>query len=88
MPESHVLSEMIEQVGTGGAAFSSIQRLAAAAVRDGIDAPAVQAVSTLGSDGAWPSNIERDAHVWLRNLHNSGLRLYNLKMEVCLWLQW
>ena len=41
-------------------------------------------LASLGSGGAWPSNIERDLHRWLRNLYDVRLEPSFLKLDLLL----
>ena len=55
------LKEIIESIGSGNSRPSVAHSLAAAAAADGAS-PAVQAFATLGCQGLWQQNIERDIH--------------------------
>ena len=69
MLQPDVLGEVLMQVGSGSSGFREVQRLTSAAVREGIQSPAVKAFASLGADGSHPSNIERDGHRWMHEFH-------------------
>ena len=69
------------QIGSGSSGFCEAQRFTSAAVREGIQSPAVKAFASLGADGSHPSNIERDGHRWMHDFH--GMRLSSIKLNVC-----
>ena len=82
MGHSCLLSELLEQIGSGRSSFYSAQRLAAAAIHEGVGSPAIQNFASLGAQGKHAKNIERDGHRWLQNLHNFGLKVYSIKLKV------
>ena len=69
MPHSDLLSELLEEIGSGRSSFYNAQRLAAAAIHEGVGSPAIQNLASLGAHGKHANNIERDGHRLLQNLH-------------------
>ena len=79
-------------MGNGRFACREVQDLAATAREDVskiVDAgalPAWKGVASLGSDGAFPNNIERDLHRWLGRVRKYSmgfdLQLYNLPLHL------
>ena len=82
MCESELVHEQLDQIGQGGLGFASAQRLAAAALRDGLCSRGVQSFASLGGHGSEMSHVERDAHRWLRDFGNYGLQLYSIKLNL------
>ena len=70
-------------LGQGQATVAQLATLARALVADGVPQEALQAFASLGGDGKYSSNQERDLHRWLRNLWGFNLEPYPLPM----WLQ-
>ena len=69
-------------LGSGRAGVAQIADLARAAVADGLPHEALRAFASLGADGRYTSNQERDLHNWLRNLFGLELQPYMVPMVV------
>lgn len=69
-------------IGSGRAHVSEVADLARANVLDNLPAGAVQCFATLGTEGKFPANQERDLHRWLQCLFGVSLRPYQVQMEV------
>ena len=61
--------------------MAEIAELARCCVRDGLPKEAVSVFASLGCDGKYPANQERDLHRWLRQLYNLELEPYNVLFE-------
>ena len=57
--------------------MSEVADLARANVLDNLPAGAVQCFATLGTEGKFPANQERDLHRWLQCLFGVSLRPYS-----------
>lgn len=69
-------------IGSGRAHVSEVADLARANVLDNLPAGAVQCFATLGTEGKFPANQERDLHRWLHSLFGVSLKPYQVPMEV------
>ena len=65
-------------IGSGTASVAEIAELARCCVRDGLPKEAVSVFASLGCDGKYPANQERDLHRWLRQLYSLDLEPYNV----------
>jgi len=77
-----VFRELVDGLSLGDASIQRSHRLATACKADGGAREAVLQFATLGADGRHPQNIERDLHVWLRNLHNLELEPYYIPFQL------
>ena len=69
-------------LGTGRAHVSEICELARSNVQDGLPSESLVAFSSLGANGAYTSNQERDLHRWLRGLFGMELTTYKVPMKL------
>ena len=85
------MGKLFEGIGQADFSCAKIQDLADSAGKDvrhilehGVP-PAWEAVASLGTDGAYPNNIERDLHRWLANVRRNSmgfeLELYDLPLH-------
>jgi hypothetical protein len=72
---------MLANIGLGNSSVAAMHNMAMAASTDGA-ASAVHAFSQLGTSGAWPQNVERDLHRWVRNLHGLQLEPHWIAMDL------
>ena len=82
MGQTATFDEMLDQICRQGNHVSSLHRLATAMSLDGSNNEAVNAFASLGASGRAPQNVERDLHVWLANLHNLGIKLRSVDIDV------
>ena len=68
-------------LGSGEATVSQLAKLARALVLD-VPHEAMIAFASLGADGRYQSNQERDLHRWMRNLWGFNLEPYPMWMEL------
>lgn len=73
---------MIEMVGRGQLSISAAAGLSQSCLEDGLVHEAVAAFASLGHNGAFPSNYERDLHRWLRALFGFELTTYPVMMNL------
>lgn len=66
-------------IGSGRAHVAEVADMARA---NHLPSGAVECFATLGTEGKWPSNQERDLHRWLQCLFGVSLRPYQVQMEV------
>ena len=80
----HMSSQLLMQgmLGTGRAHVSEICELARSNVQDGLPSESLVAFSSLGANGAYTSNQERDLHRWLRGLFGMELTTYKVPMKL------
>ena len=64
--ESNLANRMLDLWGKGKLSAATMQAMAEAAIRDGLRHKEVEEIASLGSNGAYTSNIHRDL---LRVLH-------------------
>ncbi len=81
LPQSALFDEMISSIGLGNSSVAAMHNMALAAHADG-SAQAVSVFSGLGCSGAWPQNVERDLHRWLRNLYGTELEPHWIEMDL------
>ena len=76
------MDELISSIGSGTTHFERAHRFALACEQDGSASKQVQTFASCGGHGQHPQNIERDAHRWLRCLHNLQLEPYQIRMRL------
>ena len=54
-------------IGNGRASIAQICDISRANIADGLGAPAIQAIASLGAGGVHPANQERDLHTWVKS---------------------
>lgn len=69
-------------IGSGRANVSEVCELARANIKDGLPSQALEAFSSLGSEGAHCANQERDLHRWLHSLWGVKLTTYKVTMNL------
>ena len=62
--------------------MAEVADMARANVLDNLPSGAVECFATLGTEGKWPSNQERDLHRWLHSIFGVSLKPYQVPMEV------
>lgn len=65
-------------IGSGRSSIAEICDISRANVADGQESQAVHALRSLGGDGKYASNQERDLHRWTRNLYGTRLETYTV----------
>ena len=78
----HIATGML---GEGQASVAQLATLARALVKDGVPQEAILAFASLGGDGRYLSNQERDLHRWMRNLWGFDLEPYPYLMWLQVW---
>ena len=69
-------------LGTGRAHVSEICELARSNIQDGLPSESLVAFSSLGANGVYTSNQERDLHRWLHGLFGMELTPYKVPMKL------
>ena len=73
MPESAVMTTMLNIVSTGKTHLAPCHEIAVASIRDNQASDSVRAFASLGAGGRQPSHVERDLHSWLKNVYDNQL---------------
>ena len=74
--------QLLEDIGRGDASIYAAARLARKMQKDKFSAPAIDAIASLGANGKWDSNSERDLHRWLRGMYNVCLEPYTITLKL------
>ena len=73
---------LIKQVTTGQNSMTSAAECARSAVSEGANSEALNCFASLGCDGKYEGNLERDFHNWLHRLYGIELDLYYIKLNL------
>lgn len=76
------MNNLLRQIGRGSASVATAAAVARSAKLDGLSLKAVEALASLGADGEWTQNQERDLHRWLRGVWNFRLGPYTIQLPL------
>ena len=69
-------------IGSGRASIAEVCDISRANVADGFQSEALIGLKSLGANGKYEHNQERDLHRWLRHLHGYQLEAYKVPFRL------
>lgn len=77
------MTKLTDLIGRGQISIAAACEVASGVVDDhALPHGAVKAFFTLGTDGKYPANAERDLHRWLKKLYGLQLETYKITLEL------